>query len=134
MSAQSLDYNPSAVVFSPCLSDPSIVASLGDLAHYLYSVTPWAPSDKLLDEYTGWTASEFSDKYRTIYNVDPPYHAASSFAAATALVVSMEIAQSLLTLDIVEVLSRNRFETFYANFTLDINRQASFDMLITQVR
>ncbi len=90
--------------------------------------------EDLVDEYTGWTAKEFNQKYIDIYNRAPTYHAASTFAAAESLIAAIEKCQCLNDSQaLVHILETSHFETFYANFTYDSDHQAVFNMLITQV-
>ena len=135
-SAQELDYNLGAMVFTSCLSDTSIAASVeteSAYSAYLYGVAPWAPTPKIRGSYTNWTAQEFSDRYISIYNEEPSYHAASSFAAAVCLVAAIESSQSMDTTVLKETLEKSFYNTFYANISFDPYHQAEFDMLISQI-
>jgi hypothetical protein len=134
--AQSLDYNLGAMVFTSCLSDTSIAASVtgeDSYSAYLFGVTPWAPTESIRGSYTNWTAQEFSDRYETIYNAEPSYHAASAFAAGLCLVGAIEDTQSTDTAVLKEALESNFYNTFYANITFNSIHQAKFDMLLSQV-
>lgn len=117
-----------------CLSDTAVLNSLGDDTHYLYALTPWTPTDTIIDKFTGWTAGEFNQKYIEQFNFAPTYHAASSFAAGEALIDALESCQSLNdTFAIQSHLENSYFETFYANFSFNDQHQAFFKMQVTQV-
>jgi ABC-type branched-subunit amino acid transport system substrate-binding protein len=132
--ARSIDYNPLAILLNSCLSETAVLNSLGDETHYLYALTPWTPTETIVDEFTGWTAQDFNDKYIETFNFPPTYHAASTFAAGEALIASFEICQSLNdTKAIAKALEESHFETFYANFSFTKGHQAIFKMQITQV-
>ena len=133
--ARSINYNPKAILLNSCLSDTAVLNSLGDDSQYLYALTPWTPTDTIVDKYTGWTAKDFYQKYVEQYNFAPTYHAASTFAAGEALIVALELCQCLNdTLAITAILEGSYFETFYANFSFDDQHQAMFTMQVTQVK
>ena len=116
--------------------DTSIATKVEDessLSAYLYGVTPWAPTDKIRCAYTNWTAQEFSDRYADMYNVEPPYHAASSFAAGICLVAAIEETQSLLAATVQSSLETHYYDTFYANISFNSIHQANFEMLVSQI-
>eukprot|EP00602_Paraphysomonas_sp_CaronLab_P005348 CAMPEP_0185017998 /NCGR_PEP_ID=MMETSP1103-20130426/842_1 /TAXON_ID=36769 /ORGANISM="Paraphysomonas bandaiensis, Strain Caron Lab Isolate" /LENGTH=1593 /DNA_ID=CAMNT_0027547641 /DNA_START=63 /DNA_END=4844 /DNA_ORIENTATION=- len=133
--SESIDYNPSAVFFTNCLSSSDVLSILGDSASYLFALTPWAPTDDIRGTFTGWTAQDFSDRYSAIYNTVPPYQAASTFAAGIVLVDAIETTQSLQEEILLQYLqSKRQYETFYANFSFDSHHQAMFDVLLSQVQ
>lgn len=123
-------------MFTSCLSDTNIATDVSgedSYSAYLYGVAPWAPTSKLRCSFTNWTAQEFSDRYETIYNVEPSYHAASAFAAGLCLVGALEDTQSMDTEVLKKSLETNFYNTFYANVTFNSIHQAKFDMLLSQV-
>jgi ABC-type branched-subunit amino acid transport system substrate-binding protein len=123
-----------AILLNSCLSDTAVLNSLGADAHYLYALTPWTPTETIVDQFTGWTAADFNQKYIETFNFPPTYHAASTFAAGEALIAAFELCQSLNdTKAIARVLEETHFETFYANFSFNDEHQALFEMQITQV-
>jgi ABC-type branched-subunit amino acid transport system substrate-binding protein len=133
--ARSINYNPKAILFNSCLSDTAVLNTLGDDSQYLYALTPWTPTDTIVDKYTGWTAEDFYQKYVEQFNFAPTYHAASTFAAGEALIAALELCQCLNDTDAIKtILEESYFETFYANFSFNNQRQATFKMQVTQVK
>jgi ABC-type branched-subunit amino acid transport system substrate-binding protein len=111
-----------------------VFAALGSDAMFLMGVTPWTHSLDSHDTFTGWSSEAFNDRYMAKYQTTAPYIAASTFASAEVLVQVIESTQSLEADVLRNALSNEYFETFFANITFDENNQASFDMLVVQVR
>jgi hypothetical protein len=96
--------------------------------------TPWDKSLNLMDNYTGWTPSEFSQKYKDAYGREPSYLVASSFSSAEVIMAAIEHTQSLDPLVLAHAIENLAFPTIFANVTFDANHQIESDMLIVQMQ
>ncbi len=65
--SKDLDFNPSAIVLPLCLPFESVLSDLGENARYLYGITPWIPSSKIVGQNPDWSAKEFNDRLHMSY-------------------------------------------------------------------
>jgi ABC-type branched-subunit amino acid transport system substrate-binding protein len=122
------------MIFQICHSRTEVLDTLGKDAEYIMGVTPWTPNLNSVDTYSGWSSGTFNDRYYEKYHSTAPYIAASTFASAEVLLSVIESTQSLDVDMLKDALENDYFETFFANITFDQHNQASFDMLVVQVR
>ena len=132
--AERIDYNPDGFMFTICHLDPTVHEVLGHVADYLLGVTPWVPTVNTIDEFVRWSAKEFQRRYKATYNAEPPYRAASAFAAIEILIAAVEMTQSLDPTIISDYLLSSNFRTFYGDISFDGNHQVIIDMLVLQLR
>ena len=119
-------------MLSLCIVDPSI-KSLGEDLAYVFGLSPWAPTSKIYDTYTKWTALDFESRYESTYNEKSTYLSAASFASGEVLVASMEKANSLDHLDIKKQILKNYYPTIYGNISFNQYGQSKNDMFVVQV-
>lgn len=94
--------------------------------------TPWDKSLNLTDENTGWTPSEFSQRFKDAYGIEPSYLAASSFSTAEIIMAAIEHTDSLDPLVLTAAIHALSFSTIYGNVTFDENNQIQTPMLVVQ--
>ena len=118
------NWSPNAQVFTVCVGKESFEAAVGSDAEYILGVSPWDKSMTVVDQVTGWTASDFNDLFRE-YTVSPAtYQAVSAAASLSVLIQALEIAKDWKNNDeIADILSTETFSTLYGNISFDLNGQ-----------
>jgi hypothetical protein len=96
--------------------------------------SPWSDSLEIVDQYTGWTPQNFSDKYYSKFQATPSYYAAGAFADAEILIAAIDSVQSFDPLLVANQIRKMYFPTIYGNITFDHNNQAIMDFLVVQVQ
>ncbi len=116
--AKALDFNPKATLMTVGPTDPGLIERVGADADYLMGPTQWDPSMSYTGKYFG-SAFDYADRYREQWGKTPTYQAASATAAALALHLAIETADSL-DADAVRTALRNLdAATFYGPITFD---------------
>ena len=57
------NWSPKAQVFTVCLGQSTFEEDVGSDREFMLGVSPWDPSLPVNDTITGWSASEFSDRF-----------------------------------------------------------------------
>jgi hypothetical protein len=96
--------------------------------------TVWEKSLQFTDRYTGWTPTQFNDKFKAAYGHSASYHAVNAFSAGEILMDAIEKSQSLEPLVLADTLRKSYFETIYANVSFDSNNQINAKLLIVQIQ
>ena len=82
---------PRAQVLTLCVGADTFTEVVGDNAAYILGVSPWHQSLTATDEVTGWTATEFYERFAMFSGGTATYHAASAAAALNTVVLAMEV-------------------------------------------
>lgn len=134
MSAKAINYNPSGIVFAVCGTASSASSTAGDDAAYVFGVTPWAPTPSIRCDYTGWTATEFSEKYVDTYGVPPSYHAAAAFAGGVVLGAAMEATGTTNSSVVRDAIRAGQYQTIYGNVSFSEVGQSLSEMMLVQMQ
>lgn len=121
-------------MFTICTSDYNLVNELGETAAYLMGISPWSSTDKIKCDYTGWTATEFSNRYQQQFHQIPSYHAAGAFASGLILMDAVELANSLDPTSVSLALQLHTFNTLYRNISYSNIHMPTFPMLVLQMQ
>jgi branched-chain amino acid transport system substrate-binding protein len=117
-SAQELGFSPSAMMLTVGPDSPEFAEELGNDANYILGDSQWDRTMPYEDQWFG-SASDYADRYETLYGELPPYQAASSTAAALALHLAIEQAGTLDTDAVREALNDLDVDTFYGRINFD---------------
>jgi branched-chain amino acid transport system substrate-binding protein len=117
-SAQELGFTPMAMVLTVGPDSPEFVEELGTDANYLMGPAQWDKTLSYEDEYFG-TAADYAERYTNRWGEAPPYQSASSTAAALALHLAIEQANSLEMDAVREALRNLDIVTFYGPINFD---------------
>lgn len=132
--AKEIDFNPKAMVLTVGPTDPEFIERLGEDANYLIGPTPWETSMSYRGEYFG-SASDYSERYRDMWEGPPSYQSASATAAALALHLAIESAGSLDADEVREALRSLNVDTFYGSISFDsTGKNASKPMGAAQIQ
>lgn len=115
-----LDYAPLSVSTSVSVSSwGEILASTGPDHRYFYryilGATPWHRSRPNRGSWTNLTSEEFVGRYIARYRETPVYQAIAPVGAIAALFAAIEMAGSIVTAQVVDVLETLSLDEFYAN-------------------
>ncbi len=116
--AKELDFNPRAMALTVGPTDPELIKEIGEDANYLIGPTQWEASMSYEGEYFG-SASDYAKRYEERWGGPPPYQAASATAAALALHVAIEDADSLDPDAVRASLRDLDISTFYGRIKFD---------------
>ncbi len=97
---------------------PAFVKALGKDAEYIFGPVQWSKAFRYKDPLFGSTQG-YVKAYRKKYGEDPEYHSAGGTAAAMALQLAIERAQSLDPERVREELLKMEVETFYGVIGFD---------------
>lgn len=117
-SAKEQDFNPKAMVLTVGASNPKFVEEMGQDSEYIFGPTQWESTMQHEGEYFG-TAAEYAEIYQEKYGEPPTYQAAGATAAALALQMAIDKADSLETEPVREAMSNLDEETFFGQINFD---------------
>ncbi|WP_419552674.1 amino acid ABC transporter substrate-binding protein [Candidatus Poriferisodalis sp.] len=117
-SAQELGIRLDAMLITVGPSNPQLVDDLGASVHGVLGPTQWEPAMAYEGSYFG-SAADYADYYESLWGERPVYQAASSTAAALALHLAIEAADSLDADEVREALRELDVETFYGPIRFD---------------
>jgi len=117
-SAQELGFSPMAMVLTVGPDSPDFVEELKKDANYVMGPAQWDKTLSYEDEYFG-TAADYAERYMELWGEAPPYQSASSTAAALALHLAIEQANSLEMDAVREALRNLDINTFYGPINFD---------------
>jgi branched-chain amino acid transport system substrate-binding protein len=113
-------------------SIPEYLKGAGNAAEYVYSSTMWERTVK----YPG--AKAFDAKYRKLYNLAPPYHAAQAYASAYVCADAIKRAKSLTRDAVRDALKTTDLMTIYGPIKFKsygkFERQNQLPTLLLQVQ
>jgi hypothetical protein len=119
-------------MLSLCIINPSLF-DLGEDLAYVFALAPWAPTSKIVDQYTNWTANDFETRYLRSYGSIPTYLSAASFASGEILLSSLESINSFDHTLLHQHLLHTSFSTLYGNISFNTIGQSANDMFVIQV-
>ncbi len=117
-SAKEQDFNPKAMVLTVGASNPKFVQEMGQDSEYIFGPTQWESSMKHQGNYFG-TAEEYAEKYQEKWGEPPTYQAAGASAAALALQMAIDEADSLETEAVREAMRELDEVTFFGKINFD---------------
>ena len=117
-SAQELGIRPDAMLITVGPSNPQLVDDLGASVNGVLGPTQWEPAMAYAGAYFG-SPADYADYDESLWGERPVYQAASSTAAALALHLAIEAADSLDTDEVREALRQLDVETFYGPIRFD---------------
>lgn len=140
-----LDYSPLASAFTSTVDISVYQARVQQegwwQGEYQLGVSPWHQSLRVRGEFSGWTSTEYVDRYWSRFGEVPSYHGPASFAAACALAAAIEAADSLDTNDVAASLRTLRLQEFGFGAPMDFEGPAGEnegqnnpDMLVLQTQ
>jgi branched-chain amino acid transport system substrate-binding protein len=133
-SAQELGFAPMAMILTVGPDSPEFVEELGKDANYVMGPAQWDKTLSYEDEYFG-TAADYAERYTKRWDEAPPYQSASSTAAALALHLAIEKANSLDMDAVREALGNLDIVTFYGPINFDdTGKNAAKPMVTIQIQ
>ncbi len=117
-SAKELGFAPQGMLITVGPSNPKLVEELGEDVNGVLGPTQWEPEMAYQGPYFG-TASDYAAYYESLWGEPPVYQAASAAAAALALHLAIEAADSTDTEKVREALYALRADTFYGPVSFD---------------
>ncbi len=116
--AKELGFAPDGMLITVGPSNPRLVAELGEDVNGVLGPTQWEPGMAYEGPYFG-TASDYAAYYEKLWGEPPVYQAASTTAAALALQLAVEAANTLDTATVREALYSLRADTFFGPIAFD---------------
>jgi len=129
---RSKNWSPKAQVFTVCIGISDFEEQVGTDAEHMMGVSPWDASLPVNDTVTGWSASDFSERFLKYSSVAASYHAASAAASLAIFVDVIERTESLDAADIKAALASESFTTLYGDISFDENGQSNAPSLLLQ--
>jgi len=132
------NWNPKAQVFTICVGQEGFANEAGSDTEYMMGVTPWHPSLQVKDSVTGWSASEFASRYRTVSReeetADVPYQAAMAASLISMLHQAIEEMNGFRDNghQLADHISKNSFATMGGKLEFDENGQLKAPSLTVQ--
>ena len=117
-SAQEIGFEPDGMLITVGPSNPKLVQRLGSSLDGVLGPTQWESVMDYVGDYFG-TAAEYADYYESLWGEPPVYQAASATAAALALHLAIEAADSIETGAVRAVLGELSVDTFYGPISFD---------------
>ena len=116
--ARQIDFNPKAMILTVGPTDPALIRELGADANYLIGPTQWEASMSYRGDYFG-SASDYAEMYVEKWGELPTYQAASATAAALALQLAIEDAESTDMDAVRSALRELDVTTFYGRISFE---------------
>ena len=116
--AKELDFNPNAIVITVGPSNPKFFDEIGSDANHIFGPTQWESTMNYADEYFG-TAQDYAGRYEAEWGEPPTYQAAGATAAALALQLAIEAADSLNSKLVRQAMNDLDVMTFYGPIQFD---------------
>ena len=117
-SAKELGFQPDGMLITVGPSNPKLIEELGSDIHGVLGPTQWESTMAYEGIYFG-TAADYAAYYESLWGEPPVYQAASATAAALALHLAIEAADSTETDDVRGALRDLTAETFYGPISFD---------------
>ena len=117
-SAKALDFRPDGMLITVGPSNPKLVDELGADLDGVLGPTQWEPVMAYEGPYFG-SAGDYADYYESLWGERPVYQAASATAAALALHLAVEAADSTETAAVRDALREMSVDTFYGPISFD---------------
>ena len=117
-SAKEQNFNPKAMVLTVGASNPKFVEEMGQDSEYVFGPTQWESTMKHQGKYFG-SAAEYAQKYQEKWGEPPTYQAAGATAAALALQIAIEKADSLETEEVRQAMRELDEVTFFGLINFD---------------
>lgn len=131
--AKSLAVAPKMYSFTVGVPSEDFRRALGTDANYAFGMTAWLPSADLKDRWFG-DATKFEAEYRTKFNYEPDYHAASGAADVEAIVQAIEDAGSTDPAKVRDALAKVNFDSLYGVIKFAENGQIDLPQTVIQVQ
>ncbi|CAM5423802.1 Leucine-, isoleucine-, valine-, threonine-, and alanine-binding protein OS=Afipia felis OX=1035 GN=braC_3 PE=3 SV=1 [Afipia felis] len=131
--AKSLAVAPKMYSFTVGVPSEDFRKALGKDADYAFGMTAWLPSADLKDRWFG-DAAKFEAEYKTKFNYEPDYHAASGAADVEALAQAIEDAGSTDPAKVRDALAKVKFESLYGPIAFAENGQIDLPQTVIQVQ
>lgn len=116
--AKEQNFNPRAMVLTVGASNPKFVKEMGQDSAYIFGPTQWESTMNYQGQYFG-TAAEYAQKYQEKWGETPTYQAAGATAAALALQIAIDKADSLETEAVRQAMQELDEETFFGPINFD---------------
>lgn len=119
-------WSPRAQIFAVCIGSPLMTEQVpvSDLS-YMMGAASWHKiiEPKYPDAITNWTPLEFSDRFLFRTSQEPAYQHTAAAAAVSVLIQAIEMAGTLDSQTVAQVLSNNTFYTVYGETFFNENGQ-----------
>ncbi len=117
-SAKELGFAPQGMLITVGPSNPKLVEELGEDLDGVLGPTQWESGMAYEGPYFG-TASDYAAYYQSLWNEPPVYQAASATAAALALHLAIQAADTIDTGSVREALRSLQADTFFGPISFD---------------
>jgi branched-chain amino acid transport system substrate-binding protein len=132
------NWSPKAQVFTICVGQEGFSNQAGTDTAYIIGATPWDSSLQIKDAVTGWSASEFSSRFRRASKEDEtsdvPYQAAMAASLISMLHQTIQGVNEFHQNgpQLANYISKNTFQTMGGNLAFDENGQLKAPSLTIQ--
>ena len=128
-----LDTDLTVYMLGPTL--PGVRDDLGDLAEGLVEPVEWRATLPFVDDYLGWSAQDYADRFEEAYDYFPDHHPPQSSAAVMAYVHALEEAGSLDRDAVREALATTDIMTFYGPVKFnEIGQNDAKELSVVQIQ
>lgn len=152
--SKNAQFLPQAFIFTTCVTSPGFIDDIGSDGYFAMGVAPWLDSTNLnsnnfdaqiqgsdssepgvdIMSLNSWNTSKFTKTYLDEYGREPPYQAASTWAACVTMVAAIEKANSTVPADVVSALSGIYVTTLFGDVSFNENGQNTYPTKVVQVR